>query len=137
MEVKNECSAMLSNYEVLTLLSDLQTGKGQKKPNTSQTHLATVSYETVKYLENTPCAKQSPEIISKFMTAIQPYNLTRSEKLQLLNQRPSTAVEIQLIVEESEERLTEDQIYELLDVVKEHLPGGEEEEMEEEAPEQG
>ena len=137
MEVKRECAAMLCNYEVLQLLSDLKTGKGQKKPNTSQTHLATVSYETVKYLENTPCAKQTPEIISKFMTAIQPYNLTKSEKLQLLNQRPRTAVEIQLIVEESEERLTEDQIYELLDVMKEHLPGDEEEEMEEETPEQG
>lgn len=131
MEVKNECAAMLSNYEVLTLLSDLQTGKGQKKPNSSQTHLATVSYETVKYLENTPCGKQSPEIISKFMMAIQPFNLTKSEKLQLLNQRPSTAVEIQLIVEESEERLTEEQIYELLDVVKECLPGVKEEELEE------
>ena len=136
MELKKDCAAMLSNYEVLTLLSDLQTGKGQKKPNTSQTHLATVSYETVKYLGNTPCAKQSPEIISKFMKAVQPYKLTKSEKLQLLNQRPSTAVEIQLIVEESEERLTEEQIYELLTVVSEHLPGGEEEEMEEES-EQG
>lgn len=123
---------MLSNYEVLTLLSDLQTGKGQKKPNSSLTHLATVSYETVKYLENTPCAKQSPEIISKFMKAIQPYNLTKPEKLQLLNQRPSTAVEIQLIVEESEERLTEEQIYELLEVIKDCLPGGEEEGIEEE-----
>lgn len=127
---------MLSNFEVLSLLNDMH--KGQSKQSKTQKNLATISYEITQYLENTACAKQSPEIIESFMKALEPFKMTKAEKIQLLNLRPQTAVEIQLIVEESEERLTEEQIYELLEVVKEHLPGKEaEEEMEQEDQEQG
>ncbi|XP_069127803.1 DNA-directed RNA polymerase III subunit RPC9-like [Argopecten irradians] len=122
MEIINDNAAMLTNYEVMTLLSDIQAGRGQKKPDKSLQQLATITYEAVKYLEDRPCKTQTPEIIEQFMTDVQPYNLTKSEKVQLLNQYPSTAVEIQLIVEESEERLTEDQIYELLEVIGKYRP---------------
>lgn len=128
MEVKNAKSAMLSNYEVFSLLNELQKGHGKQQK--MHTNLATVSYEIVQYLENTACAKQSPDVIANFVKALDPYKLTKAEKLQFLNLRPKSAVEIQLIVEESEERLTEAQIYELLDLVAQHLPGGEEEENE-------
>ncbi|XP_064624556.1 DNA-directed RNA polymerase III subunit RPC9-like [Lineus longissimus] len=122
MEVINENAALLSNYEVLHLLTDLQAGEnGQKKPNKYLQNLATISYETTKYLEKTPCKDQSPEIIEKFMNSLLRYNLTKAEKLQLLNHRPTAAVEIQLLIEESEERLTEEQIEELLQLVAECL----------------
>ncbi|XP_060072312.1 DNA-directed RNA polymerase III subunit RPC9-like [Ylistrum balloti] len=132
MEIINDNAAMLTNYEVLTLLSDIQAGRGQKKPDKSLQQLATITYEAVKYLEDKPCKTQTPEIIEQFMTDVQSFNLTKSEKVQLLNQYPSTAVEIQLIVEESEERLTEDQIYELLEVIGKYRPSKPEEEEEEE-----
>jgi len=127
MEVVDECAAMLSNYEVYTLLTDIHKGKeGHKKPNKHQKHLATILYSTIKHLEKTPCGEQSSEIVSKFMQALKPFGLTKAEKLQLLNLRPQSAVEIQLIVEESEERLTEDQIEQLLTIISTTLPGGEE-----------
>lgn len=122
MEVVNENAALLSNYDVFNLLNDLQAGEnGQKKPNKFLQNLATISYETIKFLEKTPCNDQSPEIIEKFMKSLAKYNLTKAEKLQLLNHRPTAAVEIQLLIEESEERLTEEKIEELLQLVAECL----------------
>lgn len=131
MEVIDENAATLSNYEVFTLLNDIRNGQqGQKKPSKHQQHLATITYSTLKYLEKTPCVNQTPGIIAAFMKALEPFGLTKAEKLQLLNHRPSSAVEIQLIVEESEERLTEEQIDQLLDIVTNLLPSQEDQECE-------
>eukprot|EP00795_Rhopilema_esculentum_P000387 gene387-10053_t len=116
MEVTNENSAMLSNYEVLALLQEGKKGKH------IPTNVATISYETTRYLESTPCKQQKPETIKNLMEALAPFNLTKAEKLQLLNLRPTSVVELQLIVEELDERLkSEEEIETILKIIKDTL----------------
>ncbi|XP_069689139.1 DNA-directed RNA polymerase III subunit RPC9 isoform X2 [Periplaneta americana] len=114
METINANAATLSNYEVLTLLKEL---RGQQKRSNTRSQLATITYETIRYLQDTPCNQQSEEMIKNFLKAIEPFKLTKAEKVMLLNNPPTTPLEIQLMVEESEERLTDEQVEQLLQIM--------------------
>ncbi|XP_011862214.1 PREDICTED: DNA-directed RNA polymerase III subunit RPC9 [Vollenhovia emeryi] len=109
--IKGSWDTLLSNYEVLNILRNT---KSYKK---SMNQLATITYQTIKYLEDTPCKKQSPEKIREFLKAMEPIKLTKAEKLTLLNLCPTTPLEIQLMVEESEERLTEEEVDTVIQIV--------------------
>ncbi|XP_012274930.1 DNA-directed RNA polymerase III subunit RPC9 [Orussus abietinus] len=122
MEVLKDCSAYLSNYEVLEILQGM---KSKKKQKMTQNQLATITYQTIRYLEDTPCSKQSPEKIRDFLKAVEVFKLTKCEKLTLLNLCPKTALEIQLIIEDREDRLTEEEVELLLQTISNHF--GEEE----------
>lgn len=124
MEIVNSKGPVLSNWEVFGLLQDLcsQESKGRRSFAKTQTHLANIAYDTLHYLQKTPCRNQSPEIIHTFLEAIKDFKLTKAEKLQLINLRPTTPVEMQLIIEDSEERLTEEQVDQLIELVEHHLP---------------
>ncbi|XP_078044511.1 CGRP receptor component isoform X1 [Augochlora pura] len=122
MEVLKECSAYLSNYEVLDMLQNIKANKKQKM---KQNQLATITYQTIRYLEDTSCKKQSPKKIQDFLKAVECFKLTKCEKLTLLNVCPKTPLEIQLIVEDSEDRLTDEEVEALLQVIANCLGEGE------------
>jgi hypothetical protein len=120
MDVINDNVALLSNYEVFSVLRELYL---HRRPDSGLQQLATVSYETLRYLETTPCRRQSPESLTAFARNVAPFDLTKAERLQLLNHRPTSMVVLSLLVEEIEERLTTDeQVNELLNVVTTTLP---------------
>uniref|UniRef100_A0A803TMS7 DNA-directed RNA polymerase III subunit RPC9 n=1 Tax=Anolis carolinensis TaxID=28377 RepID=A0A803TMS7_ANOCA len=121
MEVKDVNTALLNDFEVYQLLMDLK----------QQQILNTIMYKTLYCISKTPCKFKSPQVVSNFLVALKIHKLTKAEKLRLFNHRPVTAVEIQLMVEESEEQLMEEQIEALLqtmtsilhrDLAKENSP---------------
>jgi len=49
-------------------------------------------------------------------------HLTAAEMVQIANLRPRSPVEVQLVVEECEERMTEEEVEELIEIVASTLP---------------
>jgi len=123
MEVLNPAKRMLTNYDVYSLLCDIRDGNnGEKKPLPSQMNLAKIVSRGIKYLENTPCTVQSVELHKGFNRELEEFKLTKAERLQILNLRATTDLEMQLIVEESEERLSEENVTKLCDIVANIIP---------------
>ncbi|KAJ6582893.1 RNA polymerase Rpb4-domain-containing protein [Mycena vulgaris] len=137
MEVVNPRAALLSNYEVLTLLRDLESDHlartktahrikkeeeaaglsstvpagGGKDPTVVEVseNLRTVSFEAIQYLSSDfqPTSAQTPEAITHLVKSLEPYGLTKAEKLQIVNLAPQNHIELYVIVEELEDRLAE------------------------------
>ncbi|XP_057666684.1 DNA-directed RNA polymerase III subunit RPC9 [Diorhabda carinulata] len=117
MEIVNSNCASLSNYEVFKHLQKIKDGKKKHKGQ-----LATITYETLRYLETTHINDQSADSIKNCMKDLSAFNLSKTELLMIINSPPSTAIDIQLMVEESEERLTEEQVQDILEIVAKHFP---------------
>ncbi|KAJ7918441.1 HRDC-like protein [Mycena leptocephala] len=143
-------SALLSNYEVLTLLRDLEADHlartktahrikkeeeaaglsstvpagGGKDPTVVEVseNLRTVSFEAIQYLSSDyqPTATQTPEAITQLVKSLEPYGLTKAEKLQIVNLAPQHHIELYVIVEELEDRLAE-RMEEVISHVQESL----------------
>jgi len=119
MEVINGKAAFLCNYEVFELLKELK--ESQDKKVAKGRNFDTLVYCALKYLKNTPCVHQSEKAVADFLTAIKEFELTEAECLQIVNLRPTTEVELQLIIEEAEDRLTTQQEDRLLELVSLYL----------------
>jgi len=140
MEVKKACEAALSNYEVLEFLRQeklkLTSAQGSDRPLGGQrgSQVATLMLETLSALEATPAVDQDEAKVQTFLNRLDAggFDLTKSERLMLLNQRPTSELEVHLLIEESEERLGDEKVQEVLAIVKEVLGTGEEEEQGEE-----
>ncbi|KAK0411709.1 hypothetical protein QR680_005797 [Steinernema hermaphroditum] len=123
MEVVNPRQSTLTCFEVLQLLNEVSPA-GSKHRN--QKSYSTLLYATKKYLRTRPASVQTSEGIAKLIHALKPFKLTAAEILQMIDLRPTSSVELSLIVEETEARLTSEQEEKILEIVAEHLPEPEE-----------
>merc|ERR1719367_2018486 len=95
--------------------------EGKKKKKRVNKSLLTVTVESLAWLESQPASVQSEEIIKSFQDKLKKFqteenvSFKKSEIFLLINQRPVSPVEIQLLIENSEERLTEAQVESLLE----------------------
>merc|ERR1712189_132996 len=113
--------------------SMIKVNKKEKKKRTNQ-RLNTVTFETINWLETQPAKVQTEENVKTFCEKLSQFcqenqdsdgqniRLSKNEVVQLINHRPTSAVEIQFLIENSEERLSEDQVESLLQLVTESLP---------------
>jgi len=147
MEVLNARSALLSNHEVLTLLQELDSdhlartktairikkeedssgnviGRAGYDPTTDDVseNLRTVEVEAIQSLSDNykPTISQTSTGITKLVKDLASFELTKAEKLQVVNLAPTEPVELYVIVEELEDRLG-DRMDDILTVVRASL----------------
>ena len=152
MEILDARATTLTNYEALRFLKELKAAIGSKKQEKGKPKvkvnksLLTVTLEAIKTLEDSPAGLQEEHHVREMALQLgdlcreQNINLTKYELVQLANLRPISAVDIQLLIENSEERLNDQQVEEVLRVVGETLPGppeGEDEEVADESEGEG
>jgi DNA-directed RNA polymerase subunit F len=86
--------------------------------------------EALAYLREQPCSVQSRDHLQQFMAALsallqrESLKLTIQEIQLLVDLRPDTLVEIHSIIDECEERMSQEQTQALLALVKDYLPTG-------------
>ncbi|CAH1404745.1 unnamed protein product [Nezara viridula] len=121
MEVKSDKVASLCNREVLSLLDELKASTKQNVKSGNQ--LATVVYEASQYLQNLNTG-QSEKNVTDLLSALLQFKvqLTYNEKLMIVNTLPRTSLELSLLINNYDDRLTEEEIQELLDIVAKNSP---------------
>lgn len=130
MEVLNPNVALLSNHEVFKLVNEVceqmkvSTGNDKKKNRHHQGvgDIDTISYELKQYMADKPGGMQSDGVVVEFLDAIKKFNLTKAEKLQLLNLRPTSESVFLRLVEEGEERFETEEIEEIMELIVKILP---------------
>jgi hypothetical protein len=154
MEIINARAATLTNYEVFRFLKEqkdsIKPVKGKKEKGSKQQmnkSLLTVTLETLSWLEDSPAGVQEEHHVKEFAQQLsemcqeskddcgRSLQLSKQEVIHLINHRPGSAVEIQLLLENSEERFTEEQVEKLIQIVEECLPAPALEEEDEDAEE--
>ncbi|GAA5827467.1 hypothetical protein JCM3770_006967 [Rhodotorula araucariae] len=145
METLNERAGFLCNYEVLAVLRQ-QRDQRQKRikalqqarkaaPRTEEfgtrdeieriqpQDLHTVTFEALRYLEDPvhPTIRQSRDAVDTLLDHLDDQDLTKAERLQIVNLAPTTPVELHLCVEDLAERFSEPAQEHLLQIVRSHL----------------
>ncbi|CAG8646297.1 2038_t:CDS:2 [Funneliformis mosseae] len=120
--------AQLSNYEVLALLRELdEKQKEQARINPQikfAENLKTIQFEVIQNLKSpqSPAKTQTPEQIESILFELKKYNLTKSEKLQIINLRPQSIAELELIIEDCEDRFPMETLREMIYLIGTNLP---------------
>lgn len=117
MQVASKSVVLLSNVEVFDLLREVNKSS-RKGKKSKQSNTATILYETMDYLKDTPSAIVPNSLfLRSILISLKPFNLTKSEKVEIVNHLPTSLVELQLMIEESEERFTEEQMNAMLNII--------------------
>ncbi|OSS52033.1 hypothetical protein B5807_03694 [Epicoccum nigrum] len=131
MHIKNPQSALLTNHELLLHLrqEDAEytgedgTDRKRWKPKGLEhmlrdglSYLQTADYSTITLAEAHP---DRPMTLYKgphslFQALAPHYRLNKAEFVQMYNLRPTTQVMLELIIEEADQRFTEDQLQDIL-----------------------
>ncbi|KAJ3415518.1 hypothetical protein HDV05_004720 [Chytridiales sp. JEL 0842] len=109
---------LMTNAEVYAFLKECKDQGPKSWGGTDFQNLATIQFEVLRHLNKTSCTLQTEQVLTNFVEAVEPFKLTKAETLMILNHRPKSLVELYLIIEEIDERFTEESRDELLELIQ-------------------
>ncbi|XP_044732425.1 uncharacterized protein LOC123295231 [Chrysoperla carnea] len=107
----------MTNFEVMTFLQQKKSNRIKPKGQ-----LATIIYETMRYLKSTDCVYQSDESIKNFLKDVSQLPLPKMEKLTLVNIPPRSPIDVQTVIQFSEDVLTDEGVDQLISCASLHFP---------------
>ncbi|RZC80754.1 hypothetical protein C5167_043335 [Papaver somniferum] len=119
MKVKKANAGALTNLEVLNFL---RARGASTDPTRVIAPVSPSEYQVYDYLVETAACNQTQENINEFLKSCEKYKLAKAEKLNIINIRPSTQVEIDPIIEECQNRLKDEQVEELVELIANLFP---------------
>ncbi|XP_077251398.1 uncharacterized protein LOC143890556 [Tasmannia lanceolata] len=119
MKVIEAKAGALTNFEVLNIL---RTRVATSDPLGALGAVTPSECKVFDYLVQTAACNQTIESIDKFQKISEKYRLSKAEKLNIINIRPSSQPEIFPIIEDCENRGLEPVLEELVNMVVEILP---------------
>ncbi|KAI3883888.1 hypothetical protein MKX03_017352 [Papaver bracteatum] len=119
MKVKKANAGALTNLEVLNFL---RARGASTDPTRVIAPVSPSEYQVYDYLVETAACNQTQENINEFLNSCEKYKLAKAEKLNIINIRPATLVEIDPIIEECQDRLNEEQVEELVELIANLFP---------------
>jgi len=111
MKVLNDNEGLVTNFEVNQILQ--QNLKGQTEDDKDSPE-SSFEQQVLKYFQYTTITNQTAEKLQICIKSLQNYELTKAEVLQVLNLHPTTEVEVNLIIEECAERISDEKTLQLL-----------------------
>ncbi|XP_027359226.1 DNA-directed RNA polymerase III subunit RPC9-like [Abrus precatorius] len=119
MKILEANVSALTNFEVL----DFLRAKGASKdPTRVIANVSQSEYKVYDYLVDTAASVQTRENINEFLTRVKRHDLAEAEVLNILNIRPAAEVEIFPIIEVCEQRFSDEEVTEIVELVKKTLP---------------
>ncbi|KAL1327339.1 hypothetical protein HN51_037399 [Arachis hypogaea] len=119
MKILEANNGALTNFEVL----DFLRAKGASKdPTRVLAKVAQSEYKVYDYLIDTAARDQTRESINEFLESVKSHDLAKAEILNIINIRPTNIVEIFPIIECCDTRFSDEELTEIVEIVKRTLP---------------
>ncbi|KAK9103959.1 hypothetical protein Sjap_021213 [Stephania japonica] len=118
MKVIKANAGALTNFEVL----DFLRSRGASNPTRVIGSVAPSEFQVYDYLLQSSACNQTRESVNEFLCKCEKFDLAKAEKLNIINIRPSSEVEIDPIIEQCENRMGAEEVQVLVKTVVEVLP---------------
>ncbi|XP_022233541.1 DNA-directed RNA polymerase III subunit RPC9 [Drosophila obscura] len=119
METVNATYSFLTNMEVMQALQKIKA----TKKKFGMRNLATVTYEALQYLEESPCKTQTREGIINYVKELASYRLKSHEVLQMVNDPPTSPLHTQLLIDDNKSPLTDEENEKIIQLSYKHFYG--------------